>query len=103
MREQIIMRISGGFGVLADLVSRGANLYRLPAAGSGAGRCGAGDGEVPGAARERQCRNNQEVGCPSVGAVREAYEARGGRDSGTGDSPYAREAEVAVHPGRDQT
>jgi transposase len=37
---------------------------------------GAIDSEVPVAIREIQRRNNQEEGCPSVDAVREAYEAR---------------------------
>src|SRR3984893_3696388 len=39
-------------------------------AGSGSGRCGASDGEVPGAAREIQRRKDQEEGWPSVDAVR---------------------------------
>src|ERR1022692_3667446 len=74
---------------------------RLPAwpcacsAGSGSGRCGAIDSEVPGATREIQRRNNQEEGCPSVDAVREAREARGGLDTPAGNVRDPQAAEVA--------
>ena len=37
--------------------------------GSGSGRCGASDSDVPAATREIQRRNNQEEGCPSVDAI----------------------------------
>src|SRR5258707_3861113 len=47
--------------------------------GSGSGRCGASDSDVPGATREIQRPNSQEESCPSVDAVREANEDRGGR------------------------
>ena len=75
--------------------------------GSGSGRGGAIDGEEPVAAREIQRPNNQEEGRPSVDAVREAHDPRGGRDTATGDTPDPKEAEVAVlkwedealHPG----
>ena len=71
-------------------------------AGSGSGRCGAIDSEVPGATREIQRRNNQEEGCPSVDAVREAHEARGGLDSATGKMRDLNAAEVAVRHWADQ-
>src|SRR6266568_8889580 len=65
--------------------------------GSGSGRCGAIDSEVPVATREIQRRNDQEEGCPSVDAVREAHEARGGLDTATGNMRDPEAAEVAVH------
>src|SRR5579863_3305259 len=71
-------------------------------AGSGSGRLGANDGEVPGATREIQCPNNQEEGCPCVDAVREAYDARGDRDTATGNTPGPKEAEMAVLKWPDQ-
>ena len=46
--------------------ARAANLHRLPAAGSGSGRCGAGDSQLPVAGRECQCRPSQEQRCPPV-------------------------------------
>src|SRR5215470_9251646 len=54
-------------------------------AGSASGSCGAIDSEVPVATREIQRRKNQEEGCPSVDAVGEADDARGGRNTATGD------------------
>src|SRR5215471_17263849 len=71
-------------------------------AGSGPGRCGAGDGEVPVAAREVQGRNDQEAGCPRVGVVREADDARGGCDTATGDTRDTKGVDVAVLPWVDQ-
>jgi hypothetical protein len=79
--------------------------HRRPAAvwpGSGSGRCGAIDSDVPGATREIQRPKNQEEGCPSVDAVREAYDARGGRGTATGNTPDPEEAEVAVLIWHDQ-
>jgi hypothetical protein len=66
--------------------------------GSVSGRCGASDGEVPAATREIQRPKSQKEGCPSVDAVREAHDARGGRHSATGNIPDPIEAEVAVCP-----
>src|SRR5437879_1645345 len=71
-------------------------------AGSGSGRLGASDAEVPGATREVQRPNNQEEGCPCVDAVREAYDARGGRDTATGNTRGPKGAEVAVFIWPDQ-
>jgi hypothetical protein len=71
-------------------------------AGSGSGRCGAIDSEVPVATREIQRRNNQEESCPSVNAVREAYEARRGLDTATGNMTDPKTAEVAVRHWVDQ-
>jgi hypothetical protein len=71
-------------------------------AGSGSGRPGAIDGEVPVTAREIQRRDNQEEGCPSVDAVREAYEARGGLDTATANARDPEAAEVAVLKWPDQ-
>src|ERR1017187_7927997 len=71
--------------------------------GSGSGRCGATDSEVPVATREIQRPKNQEEGCPSVDAAREAYDARGGRGTATGNTRDPRGAEVAVLPWSDQT
>ena len=68
----------------------------------GSGRCGAIDGDVPGAAREVQRPDNQEEGRPSLDAVREAYDARGGRDTATGNTREPEGAEVAVLPWVDQ-
>src|ERR1019366_2411717 len=70
--------------------------------GSGSGRCGATDSEVPVATREIQRPKNQEEGCPSVDAVREAYDARGGRGTATGNAPDPKDAEVAVLIWHDQ-
>ena len=67
-------------------------------AGSGSGRCGAIDSEVPVATGEIQRRKNQEEGCPSVDAVREAHDARSGLDSATGNTRDPKAAEVAVLP-----
>jgi hypothetical protein len=64
---------------------------------------GASDGEVPVATREIQRSNNQEKGCPSVDAVREADDARGGRDTATGNTRDPVAAEVAVLPRTYQT
>jgi hypothetical protein len=69
---------------------------------SGLGRCGASDGEIPIATREIQRRNSQEEGCPSVDAVCEAHDARGGREAATGNTRDPEEAEVAVLPWVDQ-
>lgn|GEM_PF-4114221 len=52
---------------------------------STSGRCGARDREVPVATREIQRPKNQEEGCPSVDAVREAHDTRSGRDTATGN------------------
>src|ERR1022692_3850866 len=71
-------------------------------AGSGSGRCGASDSDVPVATREVQHPKNQEEGCPSVGGVREAHDARGGRDKATGNTRDPKRAEVAVYPWIDQ-
>src|ERR1022692_413152 len=71
-------------------------------AGSGSGRCGAIDSEVPVATREIQRRNNQEEVRPSVDAVREAHEARGGLDTATGNVADPKAAEVAVSHWVDQ-
>jgi len=60
-------------------------------------------GEVPVATRDIERRKNQEEGCPSVGAVREAHDARGGRDTGTENTRDPRDAEVAVLPWVDQS
>jgi hypothetical protein len=70
--------------------------------GSGSGRCGASDSGVPVAAREIQHPNNQEKGCPSVGGIRKANDARGGRDKATGNTRDPKGAEVAVLPWIDQ-
>jgi hypothetical protein len=59
-------------------------------------------GEVPVATREIQRRLNQEEDCPSVDAVREAYDACGGLDTATENTHDPREAEVAVLPWVDQ-
>jgi hypothetical protein len=67
-------------------------------AGSGSGRCRAGDGEVPVGTRDLQRRKDQEEGCPSVDAVREANEAREGRDTATGNTYGCKAAEVAGTP-----
>src|SRR5262249_35859827 len=75
---------------------------RACSAGSGPGRCGASDSEVPVAAREVQCRNDQEEGCPCVGAVREADDARGRRGTATGNTRDPEGADVAVFPWVDQ-
>src|SRR5580698_2477667 len=69
---------------------------------SGAGGCGAGNGEVPAATREVQRGDNQEEGGPLRHPVREADEARGGRHAAAGDVPDPEEAGMAVHPWRDQ-
>jgi len=71
-------------------------------AGSGSGRCGASDSDVPRATREIQHPKNQEEGCPSVDAVREAHDARGGRDTAAGNTRDPGGAEVAVLPWSDQ-
>ena len=72
------------------------------APGSGSDRCGASDGEVPVATREIQRPDNQEEGCPSVGAVHEADEARAGRDTATRATRNPEAADVAVLPWIDQ-
>ena len=59
-------------------------------------------GEVPVATRDIERCKNQEEGCPSVGAVREAHYARGGVDTATGNTRDPGEAEVAVLPWVDQ-
>src|ERR1019366_4216597 len=69
---------------------------------SGSGRCGASDSDVPVATSEIQRPKNQEERCPSVDAVREAHDARGGRDTATGKTRDAKDAEVAVLPWIDQ-
>ena len=66
------------------------------------GRCGATDREVPVATREIQRPKNQEEGCPSVGGVREANDARGSREGATGNTRDPKDAEVAVFPWVDQ-
>src|SRR5215470_408526 len=71
-------------------------------AGSGSGRSGASDSEIPVATREIQRPNNQEEGCPSVDAVREADDARDGRDTATGNTRDPKGAEAAVLPWVDQ-
>jgi len=71
-------------------------------ADSGSGRCGASDSELPVATREIQRPNNQEEGCPSVGGVREANDARGGRDNATGNTRDPKGADVAVLEWRKQ-
>src|ERR1019366_6554423 len=70
--------------------------------GSGSGRCGATDSEVPVATREIQRPKNQEEGCPSVDVVRETHDARGGGDTATGNTRDPNDAEVAVAPWADQ-
>jgi hypothetical protein len=65
-------------------------------------RCRASDGEVPVATCEIGRRKNQEEGCPSVDAVREAHDARGGGDTATSNTRDPRDAEVAVLPWVDQ-
>src|SRR5215469_11297443 len=77
-------------------------LPRACGAGSCSRRCGADDSEVPVAAREIQRPNNQEEGCPSVDAVREADGARDGRDAATGNTRDPKGAQVAVLPWVDQ-
>ena len=67
-------------------------------AGSGSGRPGASDREVPDATPEIQRPKNQEQGCPSVGAVREEQDAAEGQDAATGKTRGPRRAEVAVLP-----
>ena len=57
---------------------------------------GAGDGQVPVAAREIQRSEKQEKGCPSVDAVGQADEARGGRDAAAGDTRDSEGADVTV-------
>ena len=71
-------------------------------AGSGSGRCGASDSDLPAANREIQRPNNQEEGCPSVGSVEEAHDARGAREEATGNTREAKGAEVTVLPWIDQ-
>jgi hypothetical protein len=73
-------------------------LRELSSAGSGSGRLGPSDSDVPVAAREIQRRKNQERGCPSVGAVREEQDAADGQDTATGNTGDPRGAEVAVLP-----
>src|SRR5271167_3904828 len=82
--------------------SGGSVAAMSPRAGSGSGRCGASDSDVPVATREVQHPNNQEEDCPSVGGVREAHDARGGRDTATGNTRDPKGAEVAVLPWIDQ-
>ena len=47
-------------------------------------------------------RDSQEEGCPSVDAVREAYDARSGRDTATGNMRDPEGADVTVLNGADQ-
>jgi hypothetical protein len=75
---------------------------RLPRAGSGSGRLGASDSDVPVATRDIQRPKNQEQGCPSVGAVREEHDAADGQDTATGNTRDPRGEEVAVLPWHDQ-
>ena len=70
--------------------------------GSGSGRCGASESKFPVATREIQRPNNQEEGCPSVHAVREAHDARSGRDHATDKTYDPKDADVAVLKWRKQ-
>src|SRR5690242_5615434 len=74
----------------------------LPVAGSGSGGPGAGDGQVPVTAREIQRSEKQEEGCPSVDAVGQADQARGGREAAAGDARDPEGADVTVLPRVDQ-
>ena len=65
-------------------------------------RCGAIDGEVPVAAPEIQRPDNQEEGCPSVDAVREAHHAGGARGTAAENPRDPEGAEVAVLPRVDE-
>ena len=58
-----------GWWSFHDSRSGGSIAAMSPRAGSGSGRCGASDSDVPVATREVQHPNNQEEGCPSVGGV----------------------------------
>src|SRR5271165_6771062 len=80
----------------------GSSAAMSPRAGSGSGSCGASDSDLPVATREIRCPNNQEEGCPSVGAVREYECANAGRDDATGNTRDPKGAEVAVLPRDDQ-
>ena len=86
--------------VWEDILPLNARQASASSAGSGSGRCGAIDSEVPVATREIQRRNDQEEGYPSVDPVREAHEARGGLDTGTGNMCDPEAAEAAVHHGQ---
>jgi hypothetical protein len=70
--------------------------------GSGSCRCGASDSEFPVATREIQRPNNQEEGCPSVDAVREAHDASDGRDNAAHNTRDPKDAGVAVLEWRKQ-
>jgi hypothetical protein len=80
---------------------RAANLHRLPTAGSGSGRCGTSDGQVPGGRREVQRCSRQKHQPESdsqrcKGTPHERNGAKADQDD-TGGNAHASEcAEVAV-------
>jgi len=60
------------------------------------GQVCASDSDIPTATRQIQPCNNQEERCPAVDAVRQTHNARGGRDTGTGNTRDPKGTQVAV-------
>ena len=85
---------------------RAANLHRLPTAGSGPGRCGTSDSQVPGCPREasRRCRQEQHRPPDSLrckGTPHERNGAKADQDDTSGNAHACERTEVAVLPWRD--
>ena len=81
---------------------RAANLHRLPTAGSGSGRCGTSDSQVPGGRREvhrrpRQEHHREPDSHRGEGTPHERNDAKAGQDDTSGKAHACEPAEVAVH------
>jgi hypothetical protein len=85
---------------------RAANLHRLPTAGSGSGRCGTSDSQVPGGPREACRARRQEHHRPPdslrcEGTPHERNGAKADQDDTSANAHACPEAQVAVFPWRD--
>ena len=83
--------------------TRAVNLHRLPAAGSGSGRCGTSDSQLPGCPREvrRRCRQEHHRPPDSLrceGTPHERNGAKADQDATRGNAHARERAEVAVLP-----